>query len=110
MTCKCDNSNRESHDYRVVEVGRNHWMSFFPASWLRRITYSMLPRTVSKKLQKLDTTKVSKDGDFTNSWGNLWQCSVPPQREPPVFQLVFQSLDKAWFHLFCTLPSGTYIH
>lgn len=53
----------------------------------------MLPRTVSRKLQKLDIAKVSKDGGCTNSWDNVWQFLVTPQwknvqREPPVFQVL----------------------
>lgn len=87
MTSKCDNSTRESHNDRGTECG---WMPFGPGSWLRRITYSMLPSTVSRKLQKVDIAKVSKDGGCTISWDNLWQCLVNPQwknvqREPPVF-------------------------
>lgn len=93
MTSKCDNIIREPQNDRMVEAGRDCWMLFGPASCLRGITYSMLPRRVSRELKKLDITKVSKNGDCTNFWGNLWQCSVTPQwknvqREPPVFRFV----------------------
>jgi len=52
----------------MVEAGKDFWHNPTCSS---RDTYSMLPRTMARKL-----LKTSNEGDSTTSLGNFFQCSV----------------------------------